>query len=545
MAGGEHVGHHLHLHRHLVHLSRPQRFGIEMRLPVRGVQTAVTDQLGGSVRRHVDQLHPEIGDLGRGGDVQHGPGRTRYLQRFVKWSRGVGQGVGLVGPLVDGIAPRENPTPPMNSRRDPHGGFVLETVSFLIRALGGRPAQLPVRVKVHPGGLLPGNGPFPFGAPETRLLDGHDGRGWIVLPHEDRHRRLVEDPVVDPLEPIVEPLQHDGPAVDSRPGHRFLVLGPDVSPGPHQRFLVFDFQLGEGSQQGRRIDVRPAGNDEDRALDPAVVRRQGAVLPVRPFLLMRDVSDSPGLAVLQPRLPDVAPLLTDDLGIGGSEVVSRHERGKGVEHVGAKRAAGIGPLGIDAVVGRAHDDGLEAGRILDGHLPLHHPPVGNAGHAHVAVRPGLTRDPFDHLVAVPPLVIGVDVLAPATGVSRAPDVVLDDGIAPFRQIRNQHGPFITIVRLGFRNPAVGVVHHDGGKPALRVRHRDLGRQLHPVAHGDAGVDDLDLPLVNRFRKPIGLCQQGRGQDRDQEQQDPHDDSPSQSGRFRPGRYRTSPEPAGP
>ena len=167
-----------------------------------------------------------------------------------------------------------------------------------------------------------------------------------------------------------------------------------------------------------------------------------------------------------------------------------------VEHVGAKHAPGIGPFGVDAVVGRAHDDGLEVGRILDRDLPLDHAAVGFPQHAHVAVAPGLGGDPLHHFVSVAPFVVGIDVMAPPAGVPRAAHVELHHHVAPLRQIGNGGWILIPVVRQGSFDPPVGVVFHDGRESSLRVRPRDSQGQLHAVPHGDIPVDQLDLALVN-------------------------------------------------
>ncbi len=192
--------------------------------------------------------------------------------------------------------------------------------------------------------------------------------------------------------------------------------------------------------------------------------------------------------LLQPLLPEPAPIGADDIRVGRRRVEGGHHGGEAVEHVGANAAARVGPVQVDVVVGRSDDQGLQSGRILHPHLPLHHAAVGHAPHPDVAAAPGLGGDPLHHFIGVPAFLIGIDVLCRAPGIPRAANVEVEDGIAALGEV-GRPVPTVVVGRvragvLDLPQPAIGVVGHDGRKPALRVGPDDDGRQLHPVPHGD-------------------------------------------------------------
>ena len=358
-------------------------------------------------------------------------------------------------------------------------------------------AELSARLKVEGGLLVSRRRPLLLRSPEPGVLQVHVRRRLLVAAHEKRDRRLVHHPGFLPLQPAVVPLEHLVPEVDPGTGQR--VLGPVVAPRTQQD-LSGDVQLGESPQDRCGVGIGPAAPEQHRDLDAAVIRLQGTLPPVGPLQRMGDVADAPGDVVLQALLPQLLPQRPGDPGVGGREVVGRHQRRVAVEHVGADRAAGVGPVEVDVGVRRPHHQGPEVRRPLRRHLPLHDAAVRHPPHADGAAAPGPGGNPFHRLVPVAPFPLRVDVGGRAPRVAGAADVVADDGVAaagePGRPV-----PAVVVAALrnaGFyaAQPAVGVVLDDRRELSGRIGTRDHRRQLDSVAHRHARA--VELHLVLRF-----------------------------------------------
>ena len=120
-----------------------------------------------------------------------------------------------------------------------------------------------------------GRGPARLGHPAARPLPVVR-RGRRVLLHPGPEHRLVHDPGVDPLEPVVPPPQRLLEEADLRPGHR--VVRERVRPRPDQA-LARARQAGQQARDGVGVAVGPAADGVHRHLDRGVVlahRTRGA-----------------------------------------------------------------------------------------------------------------------------------------------------------------------------------------------------------------------------------------------------------------------------
>ena len=484
-------------------------FRIGVGIAVRGEQPAVRQPFGGAVGRQIRELHVEVGRVRRRGDMEHGLRIPRDLQIPLQRRRREGHGRGVVEPLIHWHGPGHDSPAPVDARADPDRRVVSV---FVGRALAGGAlaAQPSARLQVIRSVVIPGRRPLVFMSPESGVLQIHVSRRLLVAAYEEGHGGLLHDTGVFPLEPVVEPLEHLVPEIDPGTGQGFF--RPVVSPGTQQD-LLGDVELGEGPEDGSGVRIGPTAPEHDGNLDPAVVRLQGAIAPVGSLEQVRNEADTPGNVLLQPLLPEFGPARSDDIRVRRRHVEGGHHGGEAVEHVGTDAAAGIRPVQVDVVVGRPDHEGLQRGRILHPHLPLHDAAIRHAPHSHVAAAPGLGRDPFHHVIGVPALLVGIDVLGRPARISGAANVEVDDGVTSPGEV-GRPVPSVVVRRVRARlldvpQPAVGVVRHDGREPSLRVGTNDDGRQLHPVPHPDPDPavqahivwrGDFPVPRIHRIQR---------------------------------------------
>ena len=201
----------------------------------------------------------------------------------------------------------------------------------------------------------------------------------------------------------------------------------------------------ECSQLLGRVPVRPALDQQHRALHAIITRRQALIAPIRPVQRVADIAKAPRCALLQPLSPDRGEALADQRRIGRREIQRIHHRRIAFEHPRPDAAARVGEARIYIIIGGTHHDRLQRRRALHRHLPLHHRAIRFADHADGAGAPGLRGDPGDHVVAVLPLLRRVDVGGETRRTAGAAHIVLHHDIAALREVRHHRRIFVTIV----------------------------------------------------------------------------------------------------
>ena len=221
---------------------------------------------------------------------------------------------------------------------------------------------------------------------------GVERPGRQRLAHPGAQHRLVHRPVVDALQPVVEPAHDLGEEVVAGSRHAEVRVG--VGPRPDHR-TARDGQPGQQARDRVRIAVEPAADGEDGDLDRRVVL---AHRPVPPEVVTPLVAE-PGLQrhgdLGHPLLPHLAPAVADERRIGrqGEE---RLEHRAPVERVGEQAAAHVVHVVGVAVVGRARgDDRPELGRPEGGDLQGVEPGPRVADHPDLPGAPRLAGQPGD------------------------------------------------------------------------------------------------------------------------------------------------------
>ncbi len=349
------------------------------------------------------------------------------------------------------------------------------------------------------------------------------------------HRRLVHDPVVDALQPVLVPAEHlvvlfdEGPRLHGRVGADVKFLGAlervEELDGAVHRPAAALVDL----EPDRDVDVRREG-DRVALLVPLAVEVVHHDVEPR-FVVLRVVEDmhqvGPGSHVRVLQAFGDAPL--DLLG----RVRLQHA---GLDAVG-EGPAGVAPAAlagcarhephdaavvrglVEVVVAAADEDGLEGRRALGRGQYLHRAEVGDADHADVAVAPGLGRDPLDEVVGVLAQrdaagVVVADVLA--LGRAGAPQVADDVDVALLDDARDvagldaavPHGAGPTLRRGGQREGleflAVRAQGHESGPGGVAEAAVGVGREGDAVAHRDTEVlADGDALCARADRLGVG------------------------------------------
>ncbi len=172
---------------------------------------------------------------------------------------------------------------------------------------------------------------------------------------------------------------------------------------------------------------------------------------------------------------------------------------RGDELVEGERGDAALVEGLTVEVGRAlpGGDALQVGRALGRDAPLVHGDAGVAGHAHVAVAPGLGAQPLDEVVAVLAVLMGehVDV---ALGVAGAAHVDVGDGVALVAPVERVGG-----LELGGLGHGHGRHAHD-----LPLAHAVAGALAEPRPGDDRGnlgtLDDVAVLVQVARAEDVGV-----------------------------------------
>ena len=250
--------------------------------------------------------------------------------------------------------------------------------------------------------------------------------GRHLLLHEGAQHRLLHDPGVLALEPVVPPAQALLQIADRRPRDGLVpVLVPPRADEPEARHPEVREQPGDGVG----VAVHPAAGGEDRALDRGVVLVDRAVLPVAVAALVGEPDGERQRELVQPLLPLPAPVGAGDLRIR-RPVKPSEERRAPVEGVVEETPAHVVHVVGVAVVRRAvRDDRGQRGRPQGRDLEGVEPTPGAADHADLARAPGLRRDPRDQLLAVVELLRRVLVVHQPVGIAGAAHVDAEARVA--------------------------------------------------------------------------------------------------------------------
>lgn len=183
---------------------------------------------------------------------------------------------------------------------------------------------------------------------------------------------------------------------------------------------------------------------------------------------------------------------TRALGSAGGDVVQPLQRPSHSEC-----AAEVGQLIEQTPRRRGRNDAAQMRRTLPRRQPLNGAQIRAAGHAHVAVRPRLLRDPLDGVVPV--LTLAEVEVELTVRVSPAANVLEDDRIAVAHEI-------LELVAAELRGFLVGSSEEDRGEAALGRGQPDIRRQSNAVAHRNT---DVELDAYLSFRRVSNTQNQQR------------------------------------
>ena len=304
--------------------------------------------------------------------------------------------------------------------------------------------------------------------------------------HPGAEHRLVHDPRVDALQPVVPPAHALLEEADARPGKR--VVGERVRPRADEALA----RNGESFKHPRhrvRVAVDPAADRVDGDVDRGVVLADRAVLPVGVAPLVPEPGLDPVIRTFEPFEPGLVPPVAVEPRIGRARVPDQH-RGGPVEHVERLDAspAVMDVVGVAVVCRHQRHDRLEPGRAERGELEGVEPAPRDAPHSEVAVAPRLLAKPGHHLEAVRVLLLRVLVRDEAVRLAGAAHVDPHRRVAEPRDVRLP-------ARIANRGPVHLAVREEledrGDRICLGIlRQPDAGRQAAAVGQRQPGVFDL-------------------------------------------------------
>src|SRR5262249_5027658 len=324
-----------------------------------------------------------------------------------------------------------------------------------------------------------------FGEPPSRAhLVGGARPNRILHPYPQG--RLVHDPGVDALEPVVPPAQALLEEANGWPGWDRLV-GIVVRPG-HDQALAGCIQMLKTPEDRVAVPVCPAADGVDGAPDRRIVLAHRPVLPVAVASLMGEpmLDHRPGAA--KALMPALAPGVAGDSRIWRQRRIDTH-RGRPRKHVVSEDAAAhaVPVLSEPVVAGGYGDDRRELRRPQGGRLKGGESPPRVAEHPDPFRAPWLARDPRDDVECVLLLLREVLVRQDPLRIPRAPDVQPHRGVAVLGEIAmpggiTGSGDVALTVRGGFQQRR--------GRPIVRILGKpDPGREPNAVPGRDPDVFD--------------------------------------------------------
>ncbi len=324
----------------------------------------------------------------------------------------------------------------------------------------------------------------------SRISYAARGVGRVL--HPGAEHRLVHDPRVDALQPVVPPADALLEEADARAGQG--VVGERVRPRADEP-LARNGEPFEKPWDGIRVAVHPAAHGVDRHVDGGVVLADGAVLPVRVAPLVPEPGLDPVVRAVEPPQPLLVPPVPVEARVGRPRVPNEH-RGGPVEHVeGLDASAAVVDVVRIAVVGGAErHDRLEARRAERGELERVEATPGDPPHANASVAPRLRAEPGNHLEAVRVLLLRVLVRDEAVRLAGAAHVDPDRRVAEAGHVRL---PLCVADRRAVHLPVREELEHGRDGVVLGVL-REPDARGEPAAVGERQPGVLDLP--DRARK---------------------------------------------
>ena len=221
----------------------------------------------------------------------------------------------------------------------------------------------------------------------------------VPAPDEHRELRLVEDPGVAPLEPVVVPAH--GFVAPFHLRLRARVMREIMRPGPDQS-LHGCFEVFEHARHAVAVAVVPTSDHEGGDADRFVILFERRPLPKRTVPLHPLVGHHPGFgveAVLEVLLVD------DVVGRAGPRIVEVLAHLPRIHVDDAVHEVHV--VLVEVVGGADGDDGLEGRRISHREVDRIEAAPRDAEHAHIAIGEGLLGKPIDDDFAVVVFLVGV------------------------------------------------------------------------------------------------------------------------------------------
>ena len=270
-------------------------------------------------------------------------------------------------------------------RRGPLHGASAQGLS--LETAVGQPQSSPSQARRRPASF---GDPAPLG----RFVERHRRQ---AVRHPRPIHRLVHDPGLDPLEPVVPPSDRLAEEVERRPRHAEMRVG--VRPGADQP-EPGNGQARKQPRHGVRVAVEPSSDRENGASDGVVVLAHGAMPPE----LVPPRMSQPILDWVVQAFESLEPCLTP--AVAGQNRIGRpsqerQEGGPPVEHVRQQAAARVvHVVGIPVVSRAGRDDGFERGRAACRHHQRVEAAPRVAEHADATSAPALGGDPCKRGVGV-------------------------------------------------------------------------------------------------------------------------------------------------
>lgn len=268
--------------------------------------------------------------------------------------------------------------------------------------------------------------PLVLGCPRAGVIGKIERLRPLLAGDPDAVERLIHDAGVLAGEPMPPPAQRFLQIADQRSGRATAGIGmrprsDNAELRPRQMF--------EQARHEVRIAVFPAADGHDGAFDRRKILADRALPPVVVTALMREPHLRQRAGRRQPVQPHGAPGVADDLRIGRHRLLHQHEVRPHLL-LGEQRAAHVvNVVGITVVGGAVGDDRFQRRGPARRDLQRVEAAPGNAGHADIAVAPGLASEMADNLAGIFLLERQVLVGEIAAGIAAAPDIYAGAGNA--------------------------------------------------------------------------------------------------------------------
>ena len=204
--------------------------------------------------------------------MQKSPRAADDMDVLLKRRRGIQERERLVGALISGQAELKPSGP--ETTHDPNRGHVLERICPVLAEIRSELAAC-VEVEHELAGTR--RGPVRLGAPLAGRLEPIN-YGLLIALRVENNRRLIHDPGVLLLAPVIEPADDLMEVIDARAGDRDV--GYRMIPGSDQD-LLRDLERLVEPERWVRIAVPPTADHEHGAGDSVGNISHRAMAPVR------------------------------------------------------------------------------------------------------------------------------------------------------------------------------------------------------------------------------------------------------------------------